>query len=196
MQKKYHTSQSTSMISILVQQGSLWIISGACAVLLIVHLAIRFWYGTVRDGFDTVALILVIVGLSPWIGHIIETLSFAGVQFKFRQLQDKVKEQGIEIDQLKLLIAHFLPYWEVEHMKNLLKKEPFWIDLDNAPASFESELRHLRWLKLIDPIGGCDGVTDFLMSEPRQKDLCNYFEVTKAGIKYLEYREKASDVTE
>src|SRR4051812_24754760 len=108
--------------------SSTWIITAACAVLLCVHVALRFYNKKLADGLDVVALGLAIVALSPWIATIFKSLKFGGMEVQFQQVKSKVAAQGLEIEQLKFLIMNFLPKWELAHMTNLAAPEPFKVN--------------------------------------------------------------------
>src|SRR5436305_13356618 len=58
--------------------------------------------------------------------------------------------QEADIDVLALLVTHFLPYWEVEHLDKLLRRQPLVFDLGQLKR-FPDEVRHLRDLRLIEP---------------------------------------------
>ena len=59
-------------------KSAVWLISGVCLVLLVIHLTAKVIYGGIKDGLDAVALGLTAVGLSPWIAHILESFKFGG----------------------------------------------------------------------------------------------------------------------
>ena len=170
--------------------GATLVISSVCAVLLVAHVAIRSFFGTIKDGIDPVAFGLALVGLSPWIASILKTLKVGGVELSFQQIEATVKEQGHEIEQLKFLIANFLPHWEFEHLKKLAGNEPFMVDLDHSSAAFEGELRHLRSMNFIRHTSP-GSVAEFLKGQPRTKNVADYFELTDSGKQYLAYREQA-----
>ncbi|MBV9198487.1 MAG: hypothetical protein JOY83_01905 [Alphaproteobacteria bacterium] len=166
-----------------------WIVTLVCALLLATHLWLRLSHGNSGEGLDAIALGLAVVGLSPWIATIIKTLKFGGFEVRFQEwVEEKVEAQGSDIEQLKFLITHFLPFWEIEHLKNLLGEEPFEMDLDHLPRRFEDEVRHLRHLGFLDTIDG-KSTSDWLRSQPRKRDLRRDLKVTEAGKRYLEYRE-------
>lgn len=172
------------------------IVTIVCGVLLGIHLWLRFSNRNTKDGLDAIALGLVVVGLSPWIALIVKTLKFGGIELSFQDVQTQVKRQGAEIEQLKFLISHFLPVWEIEHMRNLLGNKPFYMDLDRLPAGFEGELRHLRYLRFIDNVVPGRGTTETLQGLPRKRDLREDFKVTDAGQRYLKYLEEVQPAEE
>lgn len=74
-----------------------WIISIVCLILLGAHIALRSYYGTMKDGFDAITLGLAIVGLSPWIATILKSIKVGGVEVEF--LRQRVNEQERHIEQ-------------------------------------------------------------------------------------------------
>jgi hypothetical protein len=178
-----------------------WVITAVCAVLLVVHLILRFSYGTMKDGLDAIALGLAVVGLSPWIARVVKTMKFGGVEVSFQEVKEevrrqgeKVERQGSEIEQLRFLIEHLLPQWEVQHLKYLADSGPFEVDLDHTSREFEGELRHLRGLGLIEHTGDAT-LSSFMHSGGRTKNVKDYFRLTSKGREYLKYREQSGAVT-
>jgi hypothetical protein len=85
-----------------------WIISVVSGLLLVVHLLLRFQYGGLQGGLDAIALGLIVIGLSPWIARVIETLEIGGMNIKFVQAQ--LDKQKREIDAISFMLTHFLPF--------------------------------------------------------------------------------------
>jgi hypothetical protein len=170
---------------------SLLTISAVCAVLLAMHIGLRFYYGLMKEGLDAIALGLAVVGLSPWIASIIKTLKFGGIELSFQEVQARVEKQGADIRQLQFLISNFLPRWELEHLKNLASEKQFIVDLDAVSPAFEAELRHLRSVGFIDHTK-FGGLREFIRGEPRTKNAQDYFKITDAGREYLGYWEASN----
>jgi hypothetical protein len=170
---------------------SLLTISAVCAVLLAMHITVRFWYGSMKDGLDAIALGLTIVGLSPWIASIIKTFKFGGFELSFQEVQARIEKQSADIRQLQFLISNFLPRWELEHLRNLTSEKPFIVDLSKASPAFEAELRHLRSVGFIEHTK-FGGITEFIRGEPRIKNAQDYFHITDTGREYLGHWESAN----
>lgn len=176
-------------------KDSLLAISVVCGALLVIHLALRFYYGSMKDGLDAVALGLAVVGLSPWIARIITTLKFGGVEVSFVQaLQAGLQKQGSEIEQLRFLITKYLPVWELQHLRNLVDESKFEVNLDKTSPQFEGELRHLRSLNFIEHRTDKHGhvtITNFFKQDLRKKDVGEYFKATSDGRKFMEHYESS-----
>jgi hypothetical protein len=93
--------------------------------------------------------------------------------------------QQEDIDALALLVHHFLPRWEVEHLDKLYRRQPLRYYL-NEVKKFPDEVRHLRDLSLIEPHRSEFHVGDL----PVQGDLRDYFRLTADGEKLMKLREK------
>jgi hypothetical protein len=166
------------------------VIGVVCAILIVVHLSVRTLYGTIKDGLDVIALVLIVVGLSPWLATIIESFKLGreGAELKFREVEEKIEQQGNDIRQLKFLISHFLPEWEYNHLVNLASSKPFIVNLDETPGAFADELRHLRALDFIRHKDGSSSISDFIQKGDRVKNVSEYFKVTDSGHELLDYR--------
>jgi hypothetical protein len=172
-------------------RSSLLIISAVCAVLLGMHIVLRFYYGSMKEGLDAIALGLAIVGLSPWIASIIKTFKLGGVEVSFQEVRARVEQQGADIRQLQFLISNFVPRWELEHLRNLADEKAFIVNLDTASPPFEAELRHLRGVGFIRH-KKYGGIGEFMHGEPRTKNLHDYFELTDTGREFLRYWEASN----
>jgi hypothetical protein len=63
-------------------------------------------------------LILVAIGLLPWLYALIESAELPGgfaIRFHLRQLQNEQARQGLGLDTLRFLITHFISSDELEH---------------------------------------------------------------------------------
>jgi hypothetical protein len=96
----------------------------------------------------------------------------------------QARQEG-DIDVLALLVNHFLPYWEVEHLERLLRREPLPFDAERFQR-FPDEVRHLRDLRLIEPHRPEFHIRDL----PRQGDLRDLFRLTADGEKLMRLRER------
>jgi hypothetical protein len=70
------------------------LLATAAVVLLVGHLALRVRYGSLSDGLDGTALILIGLALAPWISRIVSSFKLGGLELIFvrRQLAE-AKEQ-------------------------------------------------------------------------------------------------------
>jgi hypothetical protein len=170
------------------REDPVWVISVVCGVLLVLHLGVRALSGMIKDGLDVIALGLIIVGLSPWLAAIIKSLKLGGFEVSFQEVERTLEEQRGEINQLKFLIAHFLPEWEYQHLVNLASRKPFTVNLDQVPKELENELRHLRALGFIHHKDG-SSISGFIEKGERVKNVSEYFGVTDSGRELLSYRQ-------
>jgi hypothetical protein len=163
-----------------------WPVTAICAPLLLIHLGFRISSGKIGDGLDPVALGLVVVMISPWLTTIIASTKFAGVEFKFRQIQEAVREQRTELDTLQFLIGHFLGRDELRHLQRLSSGNRFEIDVNIYPEELKAELRQLRALGLIENYEGKGIRTMFQPSHTTKRDVRQFFYLTDSGRKFLE----------
>ena len=94
-----------------------WIISGVCILLFIIHIGLQLRAGELTK-LDPTAIVIALIGLSPWIARILSSARFAGVELRF--LEQKVNEQGNDLDTIKFLVGHFLSASELEWLKKFL----------------------------------------------------------------------------
>ena len=88
--------------------------------------------------------------------------------------------QKVEIDALSFVIAHLLPFFEIEHLMKLQSGEAFPYDMH---PGFERELRHLWELAFISK------KFDFkIYGMPHRGNLSDYFAITEQGRTYLALR--------
>src|SRR5437773_3324266 len=73
-----------------------WVVTGACAVLFLIHSYLRWSSGSLKDGLDPIALGLIALALSPWVTSLIEYFKFGGVEFRF--VKQQVTEQKKDIE--------------------------------------------------------------------------------------------------
>ena len=163
-------------------KSAVWLISGVCLVLLMIHLAAKVIYGGIKDGLDAVALGLTAVGLSPWIAHILESFKFGGVEFKF--VKQQLAEQQAEIAALRFLVANFLSYWELHHLDALAAGKEFTADMEHYPQQLAAELGRLRHMGLLGAKRG-KGVGKLFSDPGRFKNLHDYVYVTDKGRAWL-----------
>ena len=172
----------------LTNQGSArpeLIVSAVAATFLIFHVLLRFQYGDMRNGLDTVALGLIGVGLLPWIARLLESFKFGGLELKF--VKQQVAEQRREVDLLNFIIANIISKFELEHLRKLMEKTAFVIDTRRYPEDFQREVTHLRDLGFIDNHPG-KSVRAMYEDAGTEKSVHDYFYVTEAGKAYLGFR--------
>ncbi len=119
----------------------------------------------------TVALIGVLGTLITSVATIVATL-----------LTREQRRQKQDIDALAFIVSHFLPHWELEHLRNLAAERPFQFDGIMFP-NFPGEVRELRDRGLIIPKN-----SNFHMSDlpARGPDLRDYFDISADGKTYLD----------
>ncbi|MEP7108024.1 MAG: TIR domain-containing protein [Ferruginibacter sp.] len=113
------------------------------------------------------------------IRNIINDLGFSEgkTQKKLEGVAAEQLEQGKNIDALSFIISHFLPKFELEHLKNLEKNNDFPYQMQ---ANFNREIRHLWELHLIRKKKEEFSITNM----PQSGNLKDFFEITEGG-KYL-----------
>lgn len=109
------------------------------------------------------------------------TLITAGAAIMAALITREQRRQKQEIDALSFLVSHFLPRWELNHLRMLATDDPFPFDKKRYP-DFEHEVRQLRDRNLIVP-----KTNDFHLSNlPDHGDLHEYFRTSRDGETYLE----------
>ena len=176
--------------SAAIPDASPRIITIVCATLLVAHVSLRLYYGTLKEGLDAVALGLTVMGLSPWIAAIIKSLRFGGVEVTFQEVQRQVKEQGLELRHTRFLLAQLIPEWEVRHLMKFDAREPFVMD---DPA-IQGQLQHLFYMGFIRSRAHPEQRTGFLDKVPLDADVHEYCEITTTGRKYLKISREARDM--
>ena len=117
------------------------------------------------------------VALIGIVGTIITAAGTVAAAFIKREQQ----RQKREIDGLSFLIGHFLPHWELDHLRKLARGESLPYDKHRFPG-FEEEVRQLHGRYLIDPKR-----TGFHASDlPTSGDLRDHFKLSPDGTTFLE----------
>jgi hypothetical protein len=168
------------------------------AVLLLLHLLIRAVGGTLGVGFDFASVVLILLGLSPWIAHLVEHTLYADADevdeadaFDEEDDGEAVELEDVteDFEALRFIVAHFVNQHELEHLNKLASDEPFVIDVTFFPNEFIAELRHLCGLGLIssEPERGVEAM---YANNPdtSMRDLREYFHLTESGHLFLELR--------
>ena len=97
-------------------------------------------------------------------------------------IRDRQTRQQLQIEALEFLLVTFIPQKELGHLWGLKLDKPFPF---TKSLWFEAELRHLRGLGLIQ---GKPGV--WVGGMPETGELKNFFSITEAGLRYIEYRQQ------
>jgi hypothetical protein len=169
-----------------------FVIPTVCVVLLAIHISLRWHYGTLNDGLDAITLGLAVTGLSPWIAAVIQSLKIAGVEVSFREVEQEVRRQGLELRHTKFLLSRFIPESELRHLLRLSGSEPF---LMGEGHNFQGELQHLFYQGLLKPKNS--SVTKgFLPKVPPGEDIRDHYEMTDIGRQYLAMRLEADKLPE
>lgn len=153
-------------------------ISTLFVLLIVLHLA---WPGL---QIDTLTVLMAILAVLPWFGRLIESFEApGGWKFKYREFRDELKSdiKGIssELKYLRFMFSNFLSTWEISHLKNLMKEEFIF----NRSDSFDQELRRLRALGFIEPIGPDKGIRS--MNADPSRDVRKHFRISDRGENYL-----------
>jgi len=161
------------------------VISGACILAIALHLTIK--------KFDAVAVALVLLGLSPWMTDILESVTFGGNGVKFR-----VKRNEDSIAALEFLVAHVLTEQELKWLLLLHQNQPVFTDTspekDAYYQGWKSEMGRLLGLGFIKQKLGHFPGSVFRHIESKSKgvhDGRHYFDVTEAGENFLTLLEKS-----
>jgi Predicted nucleotide-binding protein containing TIR-like domain len=109
-------------------------------------------------------------------------LSSSRTTAHIQAVETEQQRQKSEIDALSFVIAHFLPFFEVEHLDKLKRDEKFPYRMH---PGFEKELRHL-W-----ELGFIRKKSDFkILGMPEEGNLDDYFAITEQGQTYLALRDQ------
>jgi hypothetical protein len=113
-----------------------------------------------------------------------ETAELAGGwRLKLRHVAIRQEAQEHQLEILKLLIGHFAHPNEREHLRTLRDGSPFPYGRDETRPFFESELRRLLSVGLIQRLPGDKGIGT--MGD--HGDLRDYFTITEEGRRYLAF---------
>ncbi|MEB3020386.1 hypothetical protein [[Mycobacterium] crassicus] len=139
---------------------------------------------------DGWAITLLVVGFSPWLRTIFESIEFpGGGSLKYQKLEARQEQQGDEIKALQFLVANFLTGDEAKYLLTFASPDPvrFGGDYDSAKA-FEAVTR----LKQIGFVRGKTDLSPAALVGADQTDLKTLFEITELGHQYLKLRDSTS----
>lgn len=137
--------------------------------------------------FDTPALILFFLFLSPWFPFIFEKATLpGGLNLEFRKIKEQQYIQSKEIDNLNFLLLHFITDYEKNHLQKLNSSNRFTYEYKSI---FEEELKRLLALELIKRHPG-KGIRSFKKDKRWDNDLKEHFYITDKGKDYLARIEK------
>jgi len=101
-------------------------------------------------------------------------------QKKLAIVEEEQLNQKKNIEALSFIISHFVPKYEIEHLKKLISNGEFNYELHEG---LKREIRHLLDMQFIQK------KRDFAFASlPNNGDLKEYFEVTKMGKDFLKMR--------
>ena len=136
--------------------------------------------------FDTTALILFFLFLTPGLPIILEKATFpGGVNLEFRRIKEQQDIQSQKIEDINFLLLHFITDYEKNHLRKLQSYDRFSYEFR---ASFEEEIRRLLALKLIERHPG-KGIRS-AKKDKWDNDLKKHFYITNKGEEYLARIEK------
>jgi hypothetical protein len=104
------------------------------------------------------------------------------IAMELGNIRSRQIEQQLQIDALAFVLRTYIQWPEVGHLWGLKLDKPF--PFSKSPW-FEAELRRLRALGVIE---GRPGVT--VTGLPETGDLKDFFHITEAGVRYLDYRQQ------
>lgn len=154
----------------------------ASTVLLAVHITLRLNGKGLGEGLDVVTLGISGVALSPFFARFLRSMKIGGVELTF--IEETIKLQGQEIEQLKFVVANFLSAPEATALQKIASNQPFIISIHINRDAFQAELRRLRALGFIETLPDCT-IAGMYSGEGSERNVQEYFKVTEKGFQYL-----------
>lgn len=154
----------------------------ASTVLLAVHIILRLNGKGLGEGLDVVTLGLSGAALSPFFARFLKSMKIGGVELTF--IEETIKLQGKEIEQLKFVVANFLSAPEATALLKIASNQPFIISIHINRDAFQTELRRLRALGFIETLPDCT-IAGMYSGEGSERNVQEYFKVTEKGFQYL-----------
>ncbi len=137
---------------------------------------------------DNIALVLLGIALLPWLASVLRRAELpGGLKFEFQELKAEQARQARELEAIKFLIGNFLTTVEQDHLDKIANQESFLVTANKTSSFFATELRKLRALGFIQQIGE-EGVQSLLKDDGKQRNVCEFFEVTERGREYIRLR--------
>jgi hypothetical protein len=146
--------------------------------------------------FDSIALALLFIATLPWLASILEIAELpGGIKFKF--INDIKVEQERQARELKwiieLLTNLVTSEYERTHLRHFAEESAFEADIKEGGSPFESELRHLRSLGLIELISPEKTISK-LFSKGGKQNVKEYLRISGLGQKYLDVLERVKSL--
>jgi hypothetical protein len=108
-------------------------------------------------------------------------------QKKLKIIEAEQTDQRQNIEALSFIVSHFIPKYEIEHLKSFSSNEPFNYNLH---TSFQREIRHLLDMQFIVKKHNFS-----FASLPQRGNLKDYFEVSDIGKYFIHMRDKFNNAT-
>ena len=150
-------------------------------VSLLALLALSLHVFMKNDRVDGTAAVLLAIGILPWLADLLDTLELpGGWKFHFRNIEAEQAKQRDQLEQLQLAVRLLLTDNELRHLRELAGTDPLPLHRDWTNKIYETELRRLRALGLIEgSVGDYFRIGD---------DAHKHLQITEEGIKYLQAR--------
>jgi hypothetical protein len=165
-------------------------------MVLLVHMLLRYWpaiqHGRWPEqaGVDAVALVLIVVGLVPWIADFLTGAKLpGGIEVAFRAVQRRQDMNEQAIAQLRFIVDGFLTRAEYQHLLNIRSNVGYVIEQKHV-STVMAELRRLRALNLIEQVRPERGTRNFVIADGARRNIGDWFRLTPRGVEYLEMRKQ------
>jgi hypothetical protein len=144
---------------------------------------------------DNIVLILLSIALLPWLAAVLRRAELpGGLKFEFQEIKAEQARQARELDAIKFLIGNFLTAPEQDHLEKIASKTPFLVRANKTSSFFATELRKLRSLGFIKQIGE-EGVRNLLKEDGKERNVCDFFEITSRGREYIQLRTEMNNLS-
>jgi hypothetical protein len=132
---------------------------------------------------DLIAVVLLVLAVLPWAAPFLESAELpGGWRLTLRDVANRQQEQERQLEIMRFLIGHFANPNEREHLRKLRDAAPFPYNRDETRPFFESELRRLLAVGLIQRLPG-----EGIRTMGDEGDLREYFTITEEGRRYLAF---------
>ncbi|MFK7847558.1 MAG: hypothetical protein AB8G77_19865 [Rhodothermales bacterium] len=142
---------------------------------------------TTQFKLDAIGLGLFGFAALPWLSSFLRKAELpGGMKIEFQEIKAEQARQARELDAIKFLMGNFLTVSEREHLQKIsAATKEFMVKEDKTSSFFAAELRKLKALGFIRQRGE-DGVRTLLQNDGRERNVCDYFEVTERGREFLQ----------